>query len=715
MDIHLLNALGITNCALFRCNKANDIECLTTDLPWLNGIVTLDTHNRLLKEQTPSLFLCDFFIDAEQVWQGDTAFTLSSGFWTEQIDQADLRLEALAINSGSDSRYLVIKNVEDEFNDKRRTLQTARELLLSHHEIVGQHEYIRHKLNDVLRKNSRLQRLVPPIQQAIYDLDTGVVILDAQGQLVLDNRAAHRLLVCNSTTPSTKRISELLHLMDTSQSFLPSLVKKKYPWQGEVFWQPLGSFSTWLQVTIHPVLQGKDLTHWVYLFTDITHIHNKREKVLSNTGMDSLTNVASRSIFLDTIRRLINEGVPFKLFIIDICQFKRINEVLSYKSGDEILKSFALRLQSYVNNKGFIARIGSNEFALIKRDDAFNGQATAEFIQGLIEKLTRTYTVLDGTEPNLAVNIGEVSFPSNCSSPESLLHHADIALQAAKYKGKNSALVYSEALHRQHHAVNKLENELREAIDNNELKLYLQPIVDLSSGKIVKCEALTRWITADGKFISPEVFIPLAEKSELIFPFGEWLINTACSTIKQLTALDIDIRLAINISGRQVSDLNLLDQIKTAIVEHDIAPRHLSIELTESILIKRLDTVSVLLNELRAMGVTVSIDDFGTGFSSLVYLKKLPIDELKIDRSFVSELENNTDDQAIVQAILGLAKNLNINIIAEGIETIEQQTFLQTHQCTYGQGYFYQRPVPLPEFIAVAKRLNEPHVASVKL
>lgn len=201
------------------------------------------------------------------------------------------------------------------------------------------------------------------------------------------------------------------------------------------------------------------------------------------------------------------------------------------------------------------------------------------------------------------------------------------------------------------------------------------------------------------------MFIPLAEKSDLIFPFGEWLINAACDAVKQLKAANIDIRLAINISGRQVSDLNLLEQIKSAICEHDIEPRHLSIELTESILITSLDTVSILLNELRAMGITVSIDDFGTGFSSLVYLKKLPIDELKIDRSFVSELENNTDDQAIVQAILGLAKNLNINIIAEGIETGEQQAFLRQHECAYGQGYLYQRPVPLTEFISVAKRL----------
>ncbi|MCZ8530890.1 putative bifunctional diguanylate cyclase/phosphodiesterase [Alteromonas sp. PRIM-21] len=706
MDIHLLNALGITNCALFKCNSEDDITCLTPELPWLSNVVSLDENNKLQKKHVPSIFLDDFFFDADEVWKGETSFTLSSGFWTEQNENQLLRLEALAINSGSGSRYLVVKNVEEQFDEKQQTLQAARELLLSHHEIVGQHEYIRHRLNNVLRKNTRLQKLVPPIQQAIHNLETGVVILDNEGALILDNKASHRLLLCNSTTPSSIRIMELIKDIDAPSTFLPALVQRKAPWQGEIYWQPVDDYKVWLQVTIHPVLHGEELTHWVYLFTDITHIHNKEESVLTASGMDSLTKVANRNLFTGTVRRLVQEDTPFKLFIIDICDFKKINEALSYQSGDEILKSFALRLQAFVGNSGFIARIGSNEFALVKRIDTFKDVSSSEYVKQLVSKLTKTYTVLNGSEPNLGINIGEASFPQDCSSAETLLQCADVALQAAKYQGRNISLVYSEELHSQHNAIYELESELRRAIANNELKLFLQPIVDLSSGKIVKCEALTRWITPEGKFISPEVFIPLAEKSELIFPFGEWLINEACGAIEALKASNLDIRLAINISGRQVSDLALLNQIKNALEDHQLFGSNLSIELTESVFIESLETVSILLNELRAMGITVSIDDFGTGFSSLVYLKKLPIDELKIDRSFVSELEKNTDDQAIVQAILGLANNLNIKIIAEGIETPQQQQFLQNHQCAYGQGYLYQRPVAIDEFISLARKLK---------
>lgn len=706
MDIHLLNALGITNCALFKYNSEDDITCLTPELPWLADVVSLDDNNKLQRTHIPSIFLDDFFLDVDEVWKGDASFTLSSGFWTEQTENEVLRLEALAINSASGSRYLVVKNVEEQFDEKQQTLQAARELLLSHHEIVGQHEYIRHRLNSVLRKNTRLQKLVPPIQQAIHNIETGVVILDSEGALILDNKASHRLLLCNSTTPSSIRIGELIKDIDAPSTFLPALIQRKAPWQGEVYWQPVDDYKVWLQVTIHPVLHGDELTHWVYLFTDITHIHNREESVLTASGMDSLTKVGNRNLFTDTVRRLVQEGTPFTLFIIDICGFKKINEVLSYQSGDEILKSFALRLQAFIDNSGFIARIGSNEFAIVKRLDTFKDLTSADFVHQLLNKVTQTYTVLNGSEPNLGVNIGEASFPKHCSSIETLLQCADIALQAAKYQGRNIALAYSDELHKQHHAINELESELRCAIENNELKLFLQPIVDLSSGKLVKCEALARWITSEGKFISPEVFIPLAEKSELIFPFGEWLINEACSVIEALKASNLDIRLAINISGRQVSDLALLTQIKNALEDHQLLGSNLSIELTESVFVDSLDTVSVLLNELRAMGITVSIDDFGTGFSSLVYLKKLPIDELKIDRSFVSELENNTDDQAIVQAILGLASNLNIKIIAEGIETQQQQQFLQSHHCTYGQGYLYQRPVAIDEFISQAHKFK---------
>ena len=697
MDIHLLNALGITDCAIFR--STTSLQCLTPDVSWLHKIVSLDDDDKIKPDAFSSIFLNDFMTDANDIWQNDSVFTLSSGFWTEEVENESLHLEALAINSGKGEHFLVIKNVESQYEEKQKTLQAARELLLSHHEIVGQHEYIRQRLDKTLLKNKNYEKLVPPIKQAIHHLDTGVVILDKDRETVLDNKSARQLLSCSRSNDSANRLKHLLEDVSVPDTFLPTLIEKRSAWQGELYWQPTENYEVWLQVTIHPVIQDNELTHWVYLLTDISHIRNKEESVLSATGMDSLTKIANRNFFNSYVQKLVQEEVNFALFIIDIREFKKINEKLGYHSGDEILKSFASRLQGFVGNSGFIARIGSNEFSIVKRTDTFSGVNPLDYAQDMKKKLVNTYTSLHGTESNLGINIGIACYPEHGEQANVLLRHADIALQIAKFQGKNVILEYSDMLHRQHQSMSELESKLRTAIENDQLALFLQPIVDLQTGKIVKCEALARWKTEDGSYIPPDVFIPLAERTELIFPFGEWLVEEACNAIDKLTEANLDIRLAINISGRQVTDLVLLHQIQSSLKRRAIDPRHLSIELTESVFIDSLDTVSVLLNELRSMGITISIDDFGTGFSSLVYLKKLPIDELKIDRSFVSDLEANTDDQAIIQAILGLAKNLNISIIAEGVETQDQQAFLVDNACTYAQGYYFDKPMSIRDFV----------------
>ena len=697
MDIHLLNALGITDCAIFK--STTSLQCLTPDVSWLHKIAILDDDNKVNPDNFSSMFLDDFMTDANDIWQNDNVFTLSSGFWTEENENEALHLEALAINSGKGQHFLVIKNVETQYEEKQKTLQAARELLLSHHEIVGQHEYIRQRLDKTLLKNKNYEKLVPPIKQAIHHLETGVVILDKDRETVLDNKSARQLLSCSRSNDSANRLEHLLQDVSVPDTFLPTLIEKRSAWQGELYWQPTQNYEVWLQVTIHPVIHDNELTHWVYLLTDISHIRNKEESVLSATGMDSLTKIANRNFFNSYVQKLVQEDVKFALFVIDIREFKKINEKLGYHSGDEILKSFASRLQGFVGNSGFIARMGSNEFSIVKRIDTFSGVNPLDYAQDMKKKLVNTYTSLHGAESNLGINIGIASYPQHGDQGNILLRHADIALQIAKFQGKNVILEYSEMLQRQHQSISELESKLRTAIENNQLALFLQPIVDLQTGKIVKCEALARWKQEDGSYIPPDVFIPIAERTELIFPFGEWLVEEACNAIDKLTEANLDIRLAINISGRQVTDLVLLHQIQSSLKRRAIDPRHLSIELTESVFIDSLDTVSVLLNELRAMGITISIDDFGTGFSSLVYLKKLPIDELKIDRSFVSDLEANTDDQAIIQAILGLAKNLNISIIAEGVETQDQQRFLVDNACSYAQGYYFDKPMSIGDFV----------------
>lgn len=704
MDIHLLNALGITDCAIFKRNARAQIQCLTPEVCWLHKVVPLTDDNLLDPNTIMSLFLEDFLTDTNIVWNNKKAFTLSSGYWTEEHKGELLRLEAVAINNGNGEQFLVLKNVADQFDEKQKTLQAARELLLSHHEIVGQHEYIRKRLDNVLLKNKNYQKLMPPIKQAVYHLETGVVILDKANKVILDNKSARQLLLCNDTNNSAQRLEHLMSDVSVLDTFLSTLIEKKSAWQGEIYWRHSDNYGLWLQVTIHPVIQNSELTHWVYLLSDISHIHSKEESILPSTGVDSLTKVANRNFYNNYIQKLVHEGIEFTQFTLDIRDFKKINEKLGYCSGDEILKSFAARLQNFVGHSGFIARIGSNEFAIIKRNETFDNVSSMSYANKMKQKLVTTYTSLRGAESNLGINIGIACYPKHGNKAETLMHHADIALQIAKFQGKNVILEYSEQLRKQHQEMSQLESELRDAIENEHFTLFLQPIINLKTGEIVKCEALARWKDKNGHYISPDIFIPIAERTELIYPFGEWLIKEACDVVNKLTAAALDIKLAINISGSQVTDLSLLSQIKSVLKNKNISAKNLSIEITESVFIDSLDTVSILLSELRAMGLTISIDDFGTGFSSLVYLKKLPIHELKIDRSFVSDSEDNSDDKAIIQAILGLAKSLNLNIIAEGVETQKQHEFLLKHGCNYGQGYLFDKPMPVDAFIQKYKQ-----------
>ena len=229
--------------------------------------------------------------------------------------------------------------------------------------------------------------------------------------------------------------------------------------------------------------------------------------------------------------------------------------------------------------------------------------------------------------------------------------------------------------------------------------MYLQPIIDLKANRVVKCEALARWQHADGEFISPEVFIPVAEQTGLIIPFGNWLIDEVCKILQRFKQQAVDVRVAINVSARQVSDQDTIDYIISSIESYQVNPKQLSVELTESVLVHSYESVSALLVKLRQLGVIVSIDDFGTGFSSLSYLKHLSIDELKVDKSFIQDVGiNNNEDSAIVLAILGLAKSLNLQVIAEGVETADQHQFLIDNNCDCAQGFLYSKPMTVAAF-----------------
>jgi diguanylate cyclase (GGDEF)-like protein len=397
----------------------------------------------------------------------------------------------------------------------------------------------------------------------------------------------------------------------------------------------------------------------------------------------------------------LHKKTPFYLIYVDVKGFKHINNLHGYKAGDEILGAVAARLTKAVGELGFVARIASNEFALILniKNKAVANDNALIFAEALQSTLRQPYDTSLVQGLTLDVCIGLVRYPEHAMSADELMRNCDLALYYAKYRLDNAICAFSDELKRHSEERYKLEESLRRAIENGELEVYLQPIIDLKANRVVKCEALARWQHADGEFISPEVFIPVAEQTGLIIPFGNWLIDEVCKILQRFKQQAVDVRVAINVSARQVSDQDTIDYIISSIESYQVNPKQLSVELTESVLVHSYESVSALLVKLRQLGVIVSIDDFGTGFSSLSYLKHLSIDELKVDKSFIQDVGiNNNEDSAIVLAILGLAKSLNLQVIAEGVETADQHQFLIDNNCDCAQGFLYSKPMTVAAF-----------------
>lgn len=702
MDVSLLRKLGVIDCAVLQPDSGNRFRVQGDAPVWLTEIAEPYATNSVLITDEASPYLADFLIDAEAVWAGKNDNYLTAGMWEEQIKDEALHFDATAIKTAEGSAYLIVQNVEKAFKKQQSVLQSAREVLLEHDEIVGEHEYIKQRLTHVLASNKQ-QLLDPaPIHQTIYHLETGVVVTRADGPLLFENESAKMLLCSAQKEDTTAQIHGMLTELNLNQQITDDLVKRKTSWQGELFWHNNASAPVWLQLTVHPVVdEANNHSHWIYVLSEISAFKQNEAALLPQTSTDSLTQLPNRHYFTVQLRRTIAQKTPFYLIYVDVKGFKHINNLHGYKAGDEILGAVAARLTKAVGELGFVARIASNEFALILniKNKAVANDNALIFAEALQSTLRQPYDTSLVQGLTLDVCIGLVRYPEHAMSADELMRNCDLALYYAKYRLDNAICAFSDELKRHSEERYKLEESLRRAIENGELEVYLQPIIDLKANRVVKCEALARWQHADGEFISPEVFIPVAEQTGLIIPFGNWLIDEVCKILQRFKQQAVDVRVAINVSARQVSDQDTIDYIISSIESYQVNPKQLSVELTESVLVHSYESVSALLVKLRQLGVIVSIDDFGTGFSSLSYLKHLSIDELKVDKSFIQDVGiKNNEDSAIVLAILGLAKSLNLQVIAEGVETADQHQFLIDNNCDCAQGFLYSKPMTVAAF-----------------
>lgn len=473
---------------------------------------------------------------------------------------------------------------------------------------------------------------------------------------------------------------------------------------------------------VREALQRKDRRAWFPDELDIldqtevevsTQLEKMQGKIQENTDeltnlamYDSLTGLANRRHMMQCLKTMLDNSMVnshiFGLLFLDLDNFKRINDSLGHRTGDELLRIVARRVKSCVRNQDMVARLGGDEFCVLI--DNLRTERDGNVAAANILNILKNPVKLGNTEVIISASIGIVTAPRDGKTAEELLQHADLAMYKAKAQGRNSYQLFDQSMNL--HAVEQLslENELRRALVAQEFVVHYQPQINLNDNSIVSVEALVRWNHPRRGLLGPGYFVNILEETGLIVALGEWVLLTACQTLQRWLDLGLPpIKMCVNLSPRQFRDPKLFAMIEQTLAITRLQPQLLELEITESMLMEDIESHNRTLQQLKALGTSVAIDDFGTGYSSLSYLKSLPLDTLKIDRSFIADIPQSSADRDITAAIIAVAHKLKLHVVAEGIETSDQQAFLLSENCDLGQGYLFSRPIPESDMVELLR------------
>jgi diguanylate cyclase (GGDEF)-like protein len=490
--------------------------------------------------------------------------------------------------------------------------------------------------------------------------------------------------------PALRQLFEMLQSGEQSGEATETMLARRNggTLAAEVQRRTLRSGTGWMQVAV---------------VRDITERKDNEQRLLKLSHFDTLTGLPNRTQVKLALSRAIDQarehGWTVGVLFIDVDRFKTVNDTLGHAAGDRLLQLAADRIVDCLRVRDTIGRFGGDEFAaiLILPEGPQNALLV---IDKLRDAMRKPFTV-EGRDLILTVSIGVSVFPDDAQDADVLIRYADTAMNRAKEAGSDAFRYFTAEMNTQSLARLDLENALRRALDNGEFVLFYQPKVSVGSGRISGAEALIRWQRPGHGMVSPALFIPLLEETGLITRVGAWVIEEACRQIAEWTRAGGPVQVSVNVSGAQFFHDGLEATIKGAIGRHAIPPELLELELTESSLMTNAEQTIAVLRNLKTLGIQISVDDFGTGYSSLAYLKRFPIDKLKIDIAFVREVTSNPDDAAIVLAIISMAHSLKLKVVAEGVEREAQLAYLRRHNCDEIQGYYFSRPVPGPEFHAM--------------
>ncbi len=554
-------------------------------------------------------------------------------------------------------------------------------------------------------------------QVTLHSIGDAVITTDAQGAVYYLNPVAESLLGSTLAVLRGQPLGAIFQVADEYDRYTKidlvalclekgDLVKLPEP---SILHSPTHQKYT-IRATAAPIHdQQHQISGVVIAFSDITETYRLTEQMVYQATHDALTDLPNINLLRDRLKHAIaraqRTGQSLALLFVDLDHFKKVNEGLGHTAGDALLRAVAARLLSCGRKEDTIVRVGGDELICMLEGLRQEDQV-ANFAQKLVKTLEAPFQI-ESHECFITASVGVCLFPKDGDDVETLLKNADTAMYRAKENGRDNIQFYARDMHIRALERLMMEQDLRHALERQELELHYQPQMDLREGRIIGVEALLRWRHPLHGLLSPLKFVPLAEETGLIESIGEWVLRTACQQAKawQQQGLPV-LRMAVNLSPRQFLRPGMTSMVARILAETDLEPQNLDLEITESLLMKDVEDSIATMHALKAIGVRLSIDDFGTGYSSLNYLKQFPIDQLKIDKSFLHEVMDSQDDAAITLAIIAMAHSLRLTVIAEGVENETQQVFLHANQCDEIQGYHLSRPVPpqqIPALLAISK------------
>jgi len=647
-------------------------------------------------------FIENFLIDAEKTWQTPKHLAARSGIWTEEdASGTECQLEGFAYFLQGQA-ILLIENHSTTFQEQHAIFQKARDMALLNEKLVSELNQRQRELQSEIEKRILQNASILSVAESVKSHTSAVMICQPNGQVEVMNNALIDIyeLDYDLETERTSLLDQWVKEAEEQYPELKQVIEKGSYWEGEFESKGSEGESRWIRLTIGPVREKLgQISHYICVANDISEFKLLDASIGDDEGFDATTHLPNRRHFWRHMQTLSEsariEALGIGLLYIDLDYFKRVNDDLGHQAGDFLLSTIASRISRNVKHNDFVAHLGGDEFSVVINKVENNEQIEA-VADRLLMSIQESLSV-DGQPINMSASIGIAVNFGQGFDPAQLVKQADLAMYTAKELGKGQAIFYEPDMDITIPRKLRRERELVNALENREFVLYLQPQIGVQANQQLRAEALIRWQHPELGILQPAEFITIAEDSGLIIPIGTWVLKSACLIGADLIKQGKEINISVNISVKQLKHPDFYKVLVESLEESTFPPSLLELEITESCFLEDLNGVINLIEKIRCLGISISLDDFGTGFSSLNYLRQIPVDFLKIDKSFVQELSFDKQRQAIISFVIRLAHELDIKVIAEGVETQDQLSFLNSRQVNFIQGYFFYKPMSVDD------------------